>query len=72
MRFYNIRHQVYLSVRNVKIGRNKFKCVLATEKNEEDNTAFRIKSLSPNSIHVTTEDLFVIQHVLTESYFTLG
>lgn len=30
VRFYNIRHQVYLSVRNIKIGRNKFKYVLAT------------------------------------------
>ncbi len=33
VRFYNIRHQVYLSVRKVKVGRNKFRCVLATEKN---------------------------------------
>jgi hypothetical protein len=71
VRFYNIRHQVYLSVRNIKYGRNKYKYVLATEKNEEDNTAFRIKSLSPNSIHVTTEDLFLIQHVLSETYLTL-
>jgi hypothetical protein len=54
VRFYNIRHQVYLSVRNVKLGRNKYKYVLSTEKNEEDNTAFRIISLSPNSVHVTT------------------
>ena len=45
--------------------------MLATEKNEEDNTAFRIKSLSPNSVHVTAEDLFLIQHVLTETYLTL-
>lgn len=33
VRFYNIRHQVYLSVRKVKVGRNKFRCLLATEKN---------------------------------------
>jgi hypothetical protein len=72
VRFYNIRHQVYLSVRRVKVSRNKFRCVLATEKNEEDNTNFRIKSLSPNSIYATTEDLFLIQHVLTETYLTLG
>lgn len=46
--------------------------MIATEKNEEDNTSFRIKSLSPNSIYATTEDLFLIQHVLTETYLTLG
>jgi hypothetical protein len=72
VRFYNIRHQVYLSVRRVKVGRNKFRHVLATEKTEEDNTSFRIKSLSPNSIYATTEDLFLIQHVLTETYLTLA
>ena len=30
-----------------------------------------MKSLSPNSIYATTEDLFLIQHVLYETYLTL-
>ena len=69
VRFYNIRHRVYLSVRKIRekegrYGKQKFHYVLSTEKSEEDNTAFRIKSLSPNSIYATTEDLFLIQHVL--------
>ena len=39
--------------------------IIDTDESEEDNTAFKIKSLSPNSVGATTEDLFLIQHVLS-------
>lgn len=31
-----------------------------------------IKSLTPNALYCTTEDLFIIQNIETETYLTLG
>ena len=42
------------------------------EDREEENTVFTIKSLASSAQYVTTEDLFLVQNVLTETYLTLS
>lgn len=61
-----------MSVRKIKKARNKYEYGLAMEKTEELNTVFRIKSLSINSLYVTTEDLFLLQNVSSNTYISLA
>ena len=72
VRFFNIRYHTYLSVRRIRKSKNKYEFQFSMEDKEEENTIFRIKSLSSSSSFVTTEDLFLIQNVLTETYLTLS
>jgi hypothetical protein len=38
----------------------------------EITTNFRIKSLSSNSVFITTEDLFLLQNTVTNTFVTLS
>jgi hypothetical protein len=41
-------------------------------KTAEVTTNFRIKSLSSNSIYITTEDLFLLQNTITNTFVSLS
>ena len=67
IRFYNVRYKVYLSVEKQVIKR-QVSYRLTVEKYNSENTLFRMRGLSANSQYVTSSDLVVIEHILSECY----
>lgn len=67
VRLLNIRYKVYLSVHKATV-KKKTVYRVSTEKYHSDNTLFRMKPLSANSIYVTSSDLIIFEHILSNTY----
>ena len=67
IRLFNIRYKVYLSVQKYLVKRKEY-YRLSTEKYHSDNTLFRMKPLSASSIYVTSSDLIIFEHILSNTY----
>lgn len=71
IRLFNIRYKVYLCVQKYTVKRKEY-YRLSTEKYHSDNTLFRMKPLSASSNHITSSDLVIFEHILSNTFLGVG